>query len=302
MADKKSSPSSRTKVQNPASSNPKWTFTELHRQCHRLEFHNIRAGWEHEVLLTSDHHWDNTHCDRALLKRHLDEAMDKNAPVFSFGDTFCAMQGKWDPRRDQEQLRAEHRGNNYLDRLVKTAAEWYAPYSKVCKLWTPGNHEENILVRLETNLLDRMVDRLKDISPDVRVGSYWGFVKFRFDFGKTLEKSLCYHHGYGGGGEVTRGMIDNSRTRGQYDADIHYSGHIHRRNVDENVITGVAANGTIVKRSQLFFRGSTYKDENTGWHATKGRSARPLGGWWLKFTYRPTNEGHLIDMSYSPAN
>ena len=37
-------------------------------------------------LLISDLHWDNPHCDRALLKRHLDLALERNAVIMVFGD------------------------------------------------------------------------------------------------------------------------------------------------------------------------------------------------------------------------
>ena len=30
--------------------------------------------WEHFVLLTADQHWDAVECDRALLKKHFEEA------------------------------------------------------------------------------------------------------------------------------------------------------------------------------------------------------------------------------------
>jgi UDP-2,3-diacylglucosamine pyrophosphatase LpxH len=51
-----------------------------------------------EYLLISDIHLDNPKCRRDLLKRHLDQAMEKKAPVFINGDLFCAMQGNKDRR------------------------------------------------------------------------------------------------------------------------------------------------------------------------------------------------------------
>ena len=207
------------------------------------------------------------------------------------------MQGKWDKRADQTQLREEHRGNCYIDKLVNTAGKYYAPYADNIALLTPGNHEQSIVDRHQTNLCERLIVKLREKSKVPHLGDYWGFVKLKFHFGNTYEtKNLFYHHGYGGGGEVTRGMIDNNRTRGQYNADIFYSGHIHRRNMDENIMTECNNQGTIVQRRQLFLRGGTYKNETRGWHAAGGRAARPLGGYWLKFNCRKTDERYQIDV------
>ena len=246
-----------------------------------MDFENYSDSFE--TLLMSDEHWDNAHCDLRLLKKHHEQAVVKNSPIFKFGDLFCAMQGKWDKRADQNQLRPEHRGNNYLDQLITTAEEWYTPYAKNIALITDGNHENSVQLRHQTSLLERLTDRLHCLH-----GSYWGFIIFRFAMKgnqkASVSKTMHFHHGYGGGGEVTRGLIDHSRTRGQYRADIYVSGHIHRRNSEENVITEVVPNSrSIRQKRELFLRSSTYKNEVDGWHAETGKAARPLGGWWLKF-------------------
>lgn len=63
-------------------------------------------GWEQWILLTSDWHFDNAHCDLTLLKRDFDEAKRRNAPIMAFGDLFCLMQGRYDPRRSRSGMRA----------------------------------------------------------------------------------------------------------------------------------------------------------------------------------------------------
>lgn len=268
---------------------PRWRIEELSRQVHRLTFPDIKTGWEQWVLIQTDEHWDNSHCDRKLLERHHREAVERNAPILKFGDVFCLMQGKWDKRADQNQLRPEHRGNNYFDLVVNDAVDFYRPFADNIALVTPGNHESSVLDRHQTNIAERFVTLLKGHGSNVHLGGYWGYVVFRFECGKQLSKHLHYHHGYGGGGEVTRGMIDNNRTRGQYMADIYVSGHIHRRNSDENILTE-CVNNKIATRQQLFLRSGTYKEEHLpgGWHAVQGRAGRPLGGWWLRFAYTST--------------
>jgi hypothetical protein len=137
-------------------------------------------------------------------------------------------------------------------------------------------------------MLERLCDRLK-----VAHGGYWGYVRFRIIYAnRPIIKDLFWHHGYGGGGEVTRGLMDNSRTRGQYLADIYCSGHIHRLNVDENSLTTLNQQGDIQVREQIFLRSSTYKDETEDdlYHTSRGRAARPLGGWWLNFQVQSHND------------
>jgi UDP-2,3-diacylglucosamine pyrophosphatase LpxH len=46
-----------------------------------------------EFLMISDVHFDNPKCDRVLLKKHLDQALKRNAKVLINGDFFCIMQG-----------------------------------------------------------------------------------------------------------------------------------------------------------------------------------------------------------------
>lgn len=286
---------SRSPVQkNGGAASRCWNISELSRQVHRLTYENCHNGDEFWLLLQTDEHWDNAHCDLKLLARHHDEAVARNAPIFKFGDIFCAMQGKWDKRADQNQLRPEHRGGSYLDLLVNTAGKFYQRWDKNIALITPGNHEGSILQRHETNLTERLLVKLREKSAVPHMGSYGGFVQIQFRFGhKPITLTLNYHHGYGGGGEVTRGLIDNNRTRGQYLADIYIGGHIHRRNSDENIITYCSLFGTVKQQQQLFLRSSTYKDEadGNGWHTAQGRAARPKGGWWLKFTVRADGTG-----------
>lgn len=261
--------------------------------AHRIVFNNVKKGWESKVLLMSDEHWDNAHADLPLIKRHHEQAVACNAPIVKVGDTFCLMQGKWDKRADQNQLRTEHRGAAYFDKVIDTAGEFYAPYAKNIALITPGNHEESILDHHNTDIVERFISEVKHRSGHrIMRGTYSSFlvIAIKLSDGRIHDKVIVHlHHGYGGGGEVTRGMIDNNRTRGQYFADIYYSGHIHRRNMDENELVSCNTDGIIRKHRQWFLRGSCYKDElnhgEASFHVKGGRAGRPKGGWWLNLSY-----------------
>lgn len=237
----------------------------------------------------SDEHFDNLHCDLALLRRHHEQARVADAPIFKFGDTFCAMQGKWDKRADQDELRAEVQGNAYLDKLIQLGAKLYSPYADLIAFISEGNHEASVLKHNQVSLVHGLAERLKIAGASVLTGPITGCVRLRVMLGSKTNvqcRDIHYHHGYGGGGEVTRGMIDNNRTRSRYMADIYYAGHIHRRNDDENVMLYWDKSGKRRKRDQLFLRGAAYKmDEEQTWHNERGGGARPLGGWWLDISY-----------------
>lgn len=130
----------------------KWDFKQISRNVHVIEIHFPKVGDEQWVLLQSDVHWDNPKCDRAKFKKHLDLALERNAPVIDVGDFFCAMQGKYDKRSNKKDLRPEHATGNYLDSLVETAAKFLDPYKKILTVRAVGNHE---CVDPETEVLTR---------------------------------------------------------------------------------------------------------------------------------------------------
>ena len=282
-----------------------WCISRDSAMVATLRLPEIKSATEERwVLLMSDEHADNAHSDLGLIRAHHEQAAERNAPILKFGDTFCAMQGKWDRRADQEQLRPELRGNGYLDRLMDFHERLYQPYAKHIAVISDGNHETSILQHHQTHLTERLVDRLRRAgSPTVLMG-FTGFVRIvACDGAKSRTFDLHFHHGYGGGGEVTRGMIDNNRTRGQYHADIYYGGHIHRRNMDENVVIALNNQGGVEKKTQLFLRGGAYKHEEGagGWHVERGRSARPAGGWWLRFTMARPGKDRVFNVQAVPA-
>lgn len=256
-----------------------------------VRMEGIKAGWEQWCLLRSDAHHDNRHCDQKLEKAHLDEAKEKGALIFDFGDLFCAMQGKWDKRSDQSQLRAELRdcGKPYLDALVAYNAAFYEPYAENWCLLSPGNHETAMMGRHETNLTERLAERLKAKGSQVEVGSYQGWVRFMFTWNGTKKRSvnLRYTHGYAGGGQVTKDLIQASRQLVYIgNADILVSGHTHdawnvpfRREMLDHF-------GMPYLQDVEAIKCGGYKDEyspGNGWSVGVGHNPKPAGAYWLRF-------------------
>ena len=277
-------------------------IVEQSRNVHRITI-DTNAKKEHWFLLTADHHWDNPDSDHELIKKHLDEAKEKNAYVFMIGDWFCAMQGKYDKRSSKEKIRPEHQVNNYLDALVNTAADFLEPYKDNIALISQGNHETAIEKNHETNLIERLVERLNNGKRKIYAGGYGGYIRLNFRRGGSskLPLNIKYFHGYGGGGPVTKGVIQSYRQSQFYpDADIVISGHVHEQYTMCYMQERLKDDGRIVLKEQWHVRMPTYKDEykdgHGGWHVEGGRPPKPIGAWWLKVVYdryRKNNKEHF---------
>lgn len=251
----------------------------------------ISAGWEQFFLLRSDAHHDNAHTDHALEREHLELAKERGAGILDLGDLFCAMQGKWDKRADQRQLLPALRdsGKPYLDALVDYNAAFYQPYAENFLLLSPGNHETSILGRHETNLTERLAERLRAAGSPVRTGTYQGWVRFRFEWNRHKQQTvrLRYTHGYAGGGAVTKDVIQTARQLAYLgNADILVSGHTHdgwqmtvrRESLDRH--------GVPEMRDVECLKCPGYKDEYSpggGWAVEKGHCPKPKGAWFLRF-------------------
>ena len=268
--------------------------TDPHVLPLRMEYGG--AAWEQWFLLLSDVHWDNPHCDRAMLSRLLRQANERNAGILSFGDWFDAMGGKYDPRMVKDGVRPEHQQGNYLDVLVDDSAAYLEPYRQNLVMLADGNHETAIRKRLETDLTQRLAQLL-----GVRAMGYTGYVQFRFsnqgNKGGRSTTVLYYTHGDGGGGPVTRGVISTNRRAVSYpDANIVVSGHIHESWIVSVPRHRITQRGTRYIDEQVHVQLSTLKQEATlgsGYHMEKGRGPKPLGGAWLRFYWDRNVQGRI---------
>ena len=253
-----------------------------------LEFSYERnAKWSQTLLLSADHHWDNPLCDRKLLAKHCREASDRNAPHLVFGDLFCVMNGKYDPRRSKRKVRSEHQRDDYLDAVVGDAVDWYGRHGRPVFV-SMGNHEETILSHMETDIIKRFCGGVGALH-----GTVSGRVVLKFTDGNTkntMRATIAYHHGYGGGGPVTKGTIQANR-RAVYlpNDDICLFGHIHER--WQTTIVKDHFNPSTGKswlQNQVHICLPTYKEEylpKTGWHTNRGAPPKPLGGCWLRVSF-----------------
>ena len=268
------------KAKRPAvSRNDPWSVESLAGGVARITF--AHSLW---VFISSDWHWDSTHCDREKLAHDLSLAKQHHAAVLSLGDGFDAMGGKFDPRSTKHSIRPELQTDDYFDACVSSCAEWLKPYREQMALITPGNHESAVRKRQETCLTTRLVERLKILGSPVRQGGYAGWVLFRSANGsRVATHSLYYHHGFGGGSPVTAGVGNYHHYMAQVDADVIVAGHIHQRTMIEAARQRITGRGIVRIRPLHLVRSASYKQESLsdGWAVEKGMGPRPLGGWWM---------------------
>jgi hypothetical protein len=255
----------------------------------RIDYKCERIGEPLWLLLRSDAHHDNAHTDLDMERRHLVECVNREGLVLDNGDLHCAMQGKWDRRSDRSALRPEYQFGNYLDRLVDEAVKFYQPFARNLCMMGLGNHETAILKHHETNLTERTVERLKMLGAvNLHSCGYAGWIRISVNHGRNRSDSvwMYHHHGYGGGGPVTRGTIQTSRMAVYLpDADLVWTGHTHDSWIMPIERYRINDRDRPYLDRQMHIRTPGYKDEfspQDGWTIERGGPPKPRGALWLK--------------------
>ena len=221
--------------------------------------------------------------------------MAKNAPIIMNGDTFCLMQGIGDPRRGKDEIRPEHNKGNYLQAVVNDAVKWFKPYAKHIALIGYGNHETSVIRNVEFDALQMFVTLLNhECGSDVQLGGYGGAILFGFAHSPNTTHytrfAMHYFHGSGGGGVVTKGVIQDQRIMAMVEGyDCTWQGHVHELYHHVNVISYLNRTNYIMRQRPLHqIRTATYKEEYAGgvggFHVERGRPPKPLGGYWMKLS------------------
>lgn len=247
------------------------------------------------ILLSGDRHHDNPHSDHALELKHLREAQARGAGIVDVGDLFCAMGGRADPRRAKHGVtRPEHAlANDYFDSLVSHAADFYAPFAASFIVIGRGNHETSVLKNQETDLTERLCERMSAKSGvKVHSGGYGGWVWFTIGYGPTQKYTLAlkYFHGSGGGGLMSMDTLRVRRIASWTpDADVIVGGHTHDQwimAVERERLKRDNGDYKVEIQTQHHVRVGTYKDEYGdgfgGWHIERGGPPKPLGAVWMR--------------------
>lgn len=293
----------------PAAKTPAWTKVRQARNVFRVDAPmRPDKSWSHRVLVQSDQHFDSDHCDREMLLRHLREASESGCSVLSLGDFFDAMQGRHDKRGSKSAVMGEFNRDDYFDALCESAADFLAPFAGAFVFLGVGNHEDSVLKRNEVDLTNRLARRLQEVAGvPVHNGGFSGWVVYRFvppkDAGlKAQAVKVHYDHGYGGGGAVTKDVIQHQRRQVYLpDADVVVSGHTHDCWVMESARLRLLEDGRVVQSPLTHLKCPTYKDDYgdgfSGWHATRGGPPKPKGAWWLTFSWCPRQRAVVWEAS-----
>ena len=268
---------------------------------------NYTTKWEQYFLLISDIHFDAKGCNRKLIRKHLEQARVRNAPVFIFGDLLDLMQGKNDPRGAKHDLRPEYAmDDDYLGNVCEDAADFLAPYAENIALISMGNHEFEYRRRHEIDPLTIVATHLKiktGVSPIV--GPYTGWIQFKTKYangGRRKTINMKYHHGVGGNAPVTKGAIQSNRSAVMWpNADIIVRGHIHNRFAMHMPVETISSHGRIMTdQERVYLQTGCYVsdiDDGNSWSSRKGFGTPAMGCYWLR-VYNDNLSNDIVTVQY----
>ena len=288
-----------------------YSIEEIQRNIHIID-HTYKAGFKKEYLLISDVHYDSKKCVRKLLKKHLDQAVEKNAGIICVGDWFDLMGALDDFRTTYSDIEKSVAEINYVDKVVEHSYEFLKDYVDNLVMFSHGNHETQWLKKHYTNPLVSLTRSLnqKRKKGGIILSGYAGWLVFRFrdkTGSGTRQKRMFYHHGQRGNAQRSKGVLQIDLDTMKFpDADIIVKGDDHQRwyhpssgrwRLDQNY--------NMYQSFQKHIRLGSYKDGlgdmYGGWEVEKSFQPLGLGGWWIKFSYhgitQATNGRDLIQTS-----
>lgn len=241
------------------------------------------------LLLLSDIHFDSKSCERELLKKTLDEALEKDAIILFNGDFFDMMQSRNDKRGSKGNIRKEYLGDNYFDLVINDAFEFLKPYKDNIGIMADGNHETAILKNNETNPLDRLCGHLRKDGSKVVHAGYQGWCVIRLLAGTDIYMSfkIKMHHGSGGNARVTKGVIEHNRMSTYVEgADLIWLAHTHTQYAMHSTIERMTSAHyyNLFLHKVYHIRTGCWKQEykDGGWSVEKGFSPSEIGGYWIE--------------------
>jgi hypothetical protein len=268
------------------------------KQTHRTAY-TIETRGSIKFLLLSDVHFDSVKCDRARLKRHLNQAEAEGVFVCVFGDWFDLMGGKYDPRSTYSDIRPEYKSITYLDDVIEDSYEFLKQYTCV-RFMSRGNHETNIEKRLHTSPLDRLAQLLKQHGTPPLIAGYSGWIKVLMfpsteTSGRRCISLIHFHHGYGGNARRSKGVLEVDLDQMQFpDADLILRGHTHQKwHVPVSVDRVSKTSLRLLRKTTHHLRTGSYKmlgDRYAGWATEKGFFTPRLGGWWAEMSTTGTDD------------
>lgn len=261
----------------------------------KFETKNLKHGQFMKILNCSDIHLDSKQCNRDLLKNHCDEA----DYIKIYGDLFDLMQGRNDKRRSLSDLKDKYKASNYVDEVVKDAAEFFKPYAKKLLFVGLGNHETSVIHNIGTNPLSAFCLLMRMYGSNVVEGSYQGYIvdsfKHPHSTGNINTVTTAFHHGSGGAPQKTEGALEIEGDKAKFpNADIIMKGHNHFKwHNPGQTRYWLNKNYKIEKKVQHHVRLGTYKESKftDGWEVEKGFKPTPVGAYFVEYSVRKIAQG-----------
>lgn len=229
----------------------------------RIDLKGFDSNFHQHILFLSDIHIDSPYCDLKLLKKHLDEAKDRNAIILTAGDLFDGMQGQNDPRRSYKELKASLKGIDYFDRVLEETVEFFRPYASNLAMLSYGNHEYAVVRHNGTDLVQRFVGAMRQLGSPVVVGGYGGFVRISvYADLKTPRDTIriWYNHGAGGEAALTKGLTQASRQASYVQGvDLVWNGHNHQDYISSQAVLTLNNKDNVERKLVTFIRTPGYK-------------------------------------------
>ena len=259
--------------------------------CYKIRLNHV-AGWEQYFLLLSDIHFDSKYCNRRLLKRHLEQAKERNAPVMIFGDLLDLMQSKQDPRGSKSTIDPRYTSSDdYLSLVCEDVASFLAPYAPNLLLLSMGNHEFEYRRRHEIDPLTIVAMHLQNKTGHRPiVAPYTGWIQFKLKYAGGAQRqgiNCKFHHGVGGNSPVTRGAIQSNRSAVMWPgANIIIRGHIHHRFQMSMPVELITNQGRLITdQERVYLQSGCYVSDvqdPDSWSSRRGFGAPAMGGFFLR--------------------
>lgn len=261
------------------------------------------------LLFLGDLHLDNAKVDRAAVRTLLNEAVERDALVVLLGDVFDLMQGYGDKRASLSALKRDYaESGSYLGAVLDDVTEFLLPYARNIWVILQGNHESTVArfagVRLE-QMLAANLTRAGGAPVTPGYQTYALAKLYHATDKRVRDVPFWISHGYGGGGEVTKGVIQAQRRAVTYpDARFVVSGHVHSSYYVAHEQWRLDRYYRPFASEQEHYVVGTFKDEfssGSGYHVEKGRGPRLPSGWWAKFSRRKRRDSVQFFWSFERA-
>jgi len=254
---------------------------------------NVKRDDGATMLFVGDMHLDHPAADRAAAKRLLGSAVERDAAIILLGDQFDIMQGMGDRRRAKSELMARYAGrDDYLTAVLEDVTAFLEPYASHIWIVLDGNHETAITHYNEVSLTRLLVHDLRRMGGPAITPGYQTYALARLAFSRDGPRAdhvvpFWITHGYGGGGEVTKGVNQAARRAVTYpDARFVVSGHVHSSYFVAHEQHRVTPQGVVFDTEQEHYAVGGWKNEHASgsrYHLEKGRGPRLPSAWWCVF-------------------